>query len=165
MVKAVLVLLAIFGVAQCKPQTPPKSPEEIDAWATQIFNTYDKNGDNKWSFEEATECMKKDPGMQANFKEMFEMVAGADGEPGITFDEHFNGRKKFKPQGSPEIDEKTEKMLFDRFDTNGNGIWTLDEANQFQMFAKFNDVDGNKDGIITLDEHKKAFRMAFGIME
>ena len=150
MVTAVLVLLAIFGVAQCKPQTPPKSPEEIDAWATQIFNTYDKNGDNKWSFEEAAEWMKKNKRLQDHFERVFKMIdTNGDGE--ITFDEHI--------KGLPNVDEETEKARFDRFDTKiPKGVWTLDEAKQFQMFLAFNQVDGNNDGIVTLDEHKRTFK-------
>merc|ERR1712198_148207 len=90
MLKALLVLLAIFGVAQCKPQTPPQSPEEIDAWATQIFNTYDKNGDNIWSFQEAAEWMKNNKRLQAHFERVFKKIdANGDGE--ITFDEHMTG--------------------------------------------------------------------------
>jgi len=156
MVKALLVLLAIFGVAQCKPQTPPQSPEAIDAWATQIFNTYDKNGDNIWSFDEAAEWMKGNKRLQDHFERVFKMVdANGDGE--ITFDEHMTG---LRASGLPNIpDEETEKARFDRFDTKiPKGVWTLDEAKQFQMFLAFSQVDGNNDGIVTLDEHKKTFK-------
>ena len=156
MVKEVLVLLAIFGVAQCKPASPQPSLEEIDAMAIEIFNKYDKNGDNKWSFEEAAEWMKDNKGLQAYFESVFNVIdADADGK--ITFEEHLKGLRR---SGSPKIDKdkgKAEKARFDSFATNGTGEWNLDEAKQFMMVGKFNNVDGNKDGIITLDELKRAF--------
>ena len=93
--------------------------------------------------------------MQAHFERVFKKIdANADGK--ITFDEHM------KAMGLQNVDEETknaEKKRFDEFDTKiPKGVWTLDEAKQFLMVLGFNRVDSNKDGKVTLDEHKKTFK-------
>ena len=70
------------------------------------------------------------------------------------------GRKGKRSPGTRSGGQKNAAAMFKRFDTNGDGKLTADEAPEF-LKSRLSQIDGNKDGAVSLAEWKKA-AAAFG---
>ena len=117
----------------------------------QRFSNLDTNGDNSVSKEELQAVFEKMAGQQEG--------NGAKGGKGKGQGKNGAGKGQGQGQGRRGGQSFDPAQLIQRFDKNNDGILSLDEAPE-KMKDRFDRVDGNSDGQVTVEELKATFDKA-----